>query len=495
MHDILKDTLARSFGHESFRPGQREVVETLLAGGDVLAVMPTGSGKSLCYQLPALLLPGVTLVVSPLIALMKDQVDALRARGLPATFINSDLEAGEAERRLAEVIEGRHKLLYVAPERLRGDRFLEALASTRVSLFAVDEAHCISRWGHDFRPDYARLGRLAARFGRPPVGAFTATATPAVRADIRVCLGLESGRETVVGLDRPNLRLRVVSASGPAAKLAAALVALRRSGVVPTDGDVPRDSAVGGSAVVYCATRRNVEAAAAGLQRSGVVAEPYHAGLPKERRREIQDRFMADDLPVVVATNAFGLGIDKPDIRVVIHHDVPGSVEAYWQEAGRAGRDGLPAECLLLFRARDLKTQEFFVDLANPRAEDLEAVLRVILRAAVPVVEFDPAALASAFPGLSGAGGIEAAVKVLEREGVVWRLPASFGRMRLRILRREEPLPVDFAGLAEKRMADLARLARMVEYVESPGCRRRNVLAYFGETTGAERCGACDRCA
>ncbi|MBI5368029.1 MAG: ATP-dependent DNA helicase RecQ, partial [Planctomycetes bacterium] len=340
----LEESLHAHFGHRAFREGQREVVEALAGGASALVFMPTGAGKSLCYQLPALLRPGVTLVVSPLIALMKDQVDALSERGLPATFINSTLDAETAWERLRGLEEGAYKLVYVAPERFKNERFLAALAGLRIGLFAVDEAHCISQWGHDFRPDYARLKLAIDRLGRPPVAAFTATATPRVRRDIAEQLGLPlDAREFFIGFDRKNLFFRIDQVAGAEDKLDAIRESVVGFGLVKGGRTTHT-----GSAIVYCSTRKNVELVAGALGRLRLPTLAYHAGLADARRKEVQDLFMADDAPVVVATNAFGLGIDKPDIRAVLHYDLPGSVESYYQEAGRAGRDGDPAECRLL---------------------------------------------------------------------------------------------------------------------------------------------------
>jgi ATP-dependent DNA helicase RecQ len=346
------DALQQTFGHAGFRLGQEAVVQAVLDGRDVLAVMPTGAGKSLGYQLPAVLLPGVTLVVSPLIALMKDQVDDLTRRGIPAAALHSLLSPGERRDAMEAARNGRLKLLYVAPERFASEVFLRMLPELSVARFAVDEAHCVSEWGHEFRPDYRTLARAASlcrrsdgRAGRPPMAALTATATPEVREDIVSLLALDAPDVFVAGFDRPNLHLNVRRVSGEAAKAA----------LLP--------KLVGtGAALVYAATRRSAETAAGILSEAGVKAQAYHAGLPEETRTRVQDAFAAGALRVVCATNAFGMGIDRPDIEAVVHYEVPGSLEAYYQEIGRAGRDGRPAEVTLLWSYADVHTREFLIE-------------------------------------------------------------------------------------------------------------------------------------
>ncbi len=347
MVDRVTEALKRHFGFDRFRPGQREVVDAILEGRPVVAVMPTGAGKSLCYQLPAMLLDGVTLVVSPLIALMKDQVDSLRARGIPAAYVNSTLSAAEQRQALGDAAAGRIKLLYLAPERFRFAGARAALKRLPLALFAVDEAHCISQWGHDFRPDYKQLGYAAADLQAPRVAAFTATATARVRQDIVDTLALQQPVVKVAGFLRDNLHLSVV----PIRKMMEKPRYARRI--------VER---CGGPAIVYCATRKNCEEAAAKLIQAGIEAVVYHGGLDDAQRRDAQDAFAQRDDLVIVATNAFGMGVDKPNVRAVIHWDLPGSVDAYYQEAGRAGRDGEPAWCVMLFTYADTRIHEFFID-------------------------------------------------------------------------------------------------------------------------------------
>ncbi len=353
MRADLTDSLHRHFGHRTFRPGQEEVVRAVLSGRDVLAVMPTGSGKSLGYQLPALLLPGLTLVVSPLIALMKDQVDELSRKGIAAGALHSLQSPDERRATLRAAKEGTLRLLYVSPERFASDAFDALLPDLPVGLFAVDEAHCVSQWGHDFRPDYRRLAGAARRCrradggeGRPPMAAFTATATPEVREDVALLLGLVNPRVFVAGFDRPNIRLEVRRVSGDREKR-----------------EVLPDLVRGKRALVYAATRKSAERAASVLAEAGVAAAAYHAGLPDAERTRAQEGFASGALLVVCATNAFGMGIDRPDVEAVVHYELPGSLEAYYQEVGRAGRDGRAATATLLWNFVDVRTREFLIDL------------------------------------------------------------------------------------------------------------------------------------
>jgi ATP-dependent DNA helicase RecQ len=349
-----ESALREVFGHQEFRPGQREVVEAQLAGRDVLAVAPTGSGKSISYWVPAIIGGGLTLVVSPLIALMKDQVDRLRSLGVGAGFINSTQDRAEQVAALRAAASGQLRLLYVAPERFARAGFLDRVAELGITRFVVDEAHCISSWGHDFRPDYRQLDRALNACGRPPVAGFTATATPRVRADVAQSLGMRDPLVVVTGFNRPNLTLAAQRCRGEAGKREALLARLR-----PGDGRT----------LVYTGTVVAAEELAALLAGRGARAAAYHGRLPDEERRRVQEGFATGQIDVVVATSAFGMGVDFPDIRQVFHCHAPGSLEAYYQEAGRAGRDGEPAECVLLWSPADRDLQSFFVEQAYPEGD------------------------------------------------------------------------------------------------------------------------------
>ena len=363
--DQARELLSRFYGYRDFRPAQVPVIESLLAGHDALAIMPTGAGKSICFQIPALIFPGLTLVISPLISLMKDQVDALAEQGIPATYINSSLSLAESDARLSAIAQGRYKLVYVAPERLSTSYFQYIIDKQTISMVAVDEAHCISQWGQDFRPSYLKIVEFLQRLPRrPAVAAFTATATAQVRADIIRILQLHEPETVVTGFDRPNLRFEVLR---PKDKRTALLQLLSER----------RDK----SGIVYCATRKTVEQVCGLLQEAGFAATRYHAGLDADERKENQEAFICDRSPVMAATNAFGMGIDKSNVSYVIHYNMPKSVEAYYQEAGRAGRDGSPADCILLYSSGDVTTAKFLIFNSSAENEELTDEERQMVQA------------------------------------------------------------------------------------------------------------------
>jgi ATP-dependent DNA helicase RecQ len=463
--EALERALRERFGHGGFRAGQRDVAEAVLAGRDVVAVMPTGAGKSLCYQLPATLLEGTTVVVSPLIALMKDQVDALQGLGVAAAAIHSGLSLGARRQAEAALAHGAIDLLYVAPERLARPAFVEALRRATVARLVVDEAHCISQWGHDFRPDYRRLGGLRATLG-VPAAAFTATATPDVRADIAAQLRLDSPVELVTGFERPNLTLAVHRCRTRAERLTVL-------------EDVVRE--LGGPGLVYVATRRAAEFWSGALAQLGLRSAAYHAGLGDAERTRIQETFLAGKLDAIAATNAFGMGIDKPDIRFVLHAEAPGSIEAYYQEAGRAGRDGKPARCTLLFSGADLRTQEFFLEGANPAPGVFHRVWKLLGEAGSDE-EIEDSIATDAAQRMAAATAARLLRQGAESAGVA--------------LGEGEP-PIDLSTCEDKRARDRRRLEDVIRYATSRGCRTRFIYDYFAGTAAGgavPRCGTCDVC-
>ena len=553
----LLQILSDRFGFDAFRPGQSEIVQHVVDGDDALVVMPTGAGKSLCFQHPAVARGGTTLVVSPLIALMKDQVDGLIAKGIRATFINSSLSMSERQDRMEKLHAGHWELLYVAPERF-SSRFMKEIRDVDIRMLAIDEAHCLSQWGHDFRPDYLRLGKVRDQLlstGRNmPTVALTATATPRVQDDIVKTLGLEQPRRFIQGFDRTNLALEVVQVGGLRDKQA----------LLP-------DLVRGSTSLVYCATRKNVEKATKALREAGVKGvEAYHGGLMPDARSRVQDDFMSGRLRCVVATNAFGMGVDKSDVRVIVHWDIPGTIEAYYQEIGRAGRDGLPSRVVLLFNKSDRRTQEFFITMGHPPAAYVQAVWDRIAAEATNPVFLTREQLAERLP--DDAGGDRTAsscIYVLQREGWVRRIhPADrparvilsthpppgvpkgrrgqvleevrdrlqefpgdalqvkperlaehLGMERdqlsaalrgleergylswrpaeriggVELLRPGEPLILDEKRLQKRRQEEFAKLDKMMDYAGTR-CRRHFLLSYFGQTPPYESCGTCDMC-
>jgi ATP-dependent DNA helicase RecQ len=558
----LEDCLRERFGLDQFRTGQREVIETVLDRRDCLCVMPTGGGKSLCYQLPSLLHGGVTLVVSPLIALMKDQVDGLIERGIRATLINSTIDTATQNERIAAMERGEFDLVYVAPERFRSNRFNEVVSRTRIALLAVDEAHCISEWGHDFRPDYTRLGRARKRLGNPPTIALTATATDHVRRDICEQLELHDPKVFITGFDRPNLRYEVRYASSEPAKQGVLTELMKQSP---------------GAGIVYCSSRKRCEEVSAflrgELKRKSLV---YHAGMQIDERRKAQDTFMNGRDLVVVATNAFGMGVDKSDIRFVVHYNMPGTVEAYYQEAGRAGRDGNESLCMLLYAPGDRFIQEFFIESEYPNRAVVAAIYDFLAHQPDDPIEMTQQEIKERLGLEISDMGVGASLKLLEAAGALERLrprenmgiiridsevslvgllpqnatvqrkvlsalerlvamnssddtyfsphslaqrldldPVQFSRAihelrdklpieyvppfrgnAVRMLDRDRKLGtlgIDFDELDKRRQREYEKLDQVINYAVGHQCRRRTILAYFGDRSPVQ-CGHCDNC-
>lgn len=481
----VQEALRTYFGFDELRPGQDEVVQAIMAGRDAMGIMPTGGGKSLCYQLPALCRPGLTVVVSPLIALMKDQVDALQARGIPAAAINSSLGAEEYRQVMQALRFGELKIVYVAPERFAQEGFMTLLRGVQISLLAVDEAHCLSQWGHDFRPDYLRLGKVREALGYPQTVALTATATAHVREDILTTLQLKEPAVVISGFGRDNLDFAITHCESRKAKF-------ERIGQVVTRWK---------TGIVYCSTRKNVMLVFEELSARHVNAVAYHAGMTDEERAFSQEAFVSGRADVVVATNAFGMGIDRSDVRFVVHFEIPGSVEAYYQEAGRAGRDGNPAACELLFNHADLKTQEFFFEGSNPPISLIRSLYNFLRFESDPTThevhitvdamaermgkEVNPMAVGTALSCLSHAGAIQR-----------FDVPGQLTR-GTRLLKPElnfECLEIDRNSLEEKARRDHLKIEAMTRFAYSVGCRQQWILDYFGETN-SEACGHCDVCA
>jgi ATP-dependent DNA helicase RecQ len=479
LKDRLEKGLKDLFGFADFHPGQEEVVTRVMQGEDTLAILATGAGKSLCYQLPALLLDGTTVVVSPLIALMKDQLDVLAERGFRDNVaLNSTLSEDQEATAVARIARGEIKIVFVTPEKLEDEQFLSILKSIDVPLFVVDEAHCISQWGHDFRPAYLALGQAIAALGNPTVLALTATATPAVREDILLQLGIPNTKTIVKGFDRPNLRYEVIRAESEAAKLKS-LKGLFENGL-------------DGTGIIYTATIKNALEVQKYLHdQLDLPAAVYHSKLQKHDRVSVHELFMGEAIRAVVATNAFGLGIDKPNIRFVIHYDLPGSVEAYTQEAGRAGRDGHQSRCILLYRMSDTRVQNYFLTGKYPDIEDVQKVFGTL--------EY----FGGQADGVSLADLRKISQLPLTKLKVVLALlkKACFIEMRARsryglthdALKNRE-LVLSLTNYDTKKSYDQSKLAMMLQYSETRSCRRKFILNYFGEDYERETCGQCDNC-
>ena len=550
--DPLK-ILQEQFHIPSFRPGQKEIIDTILSGKDILGIMPTGAGKSICYQIPSLIFDGVSIVISPLIALMKDQVDALRELKIPATFINSTLSLDEAQQRINDVRRGYYKLLYIAPERFYSAAFMKLISQINVSFVAVDEAHCISQWGHDFRPSYLKLKTIISYIGNPPVAAFTATATKEVREDILKQLDRPQARVFISGFDRPNLKYFAATLSNDEKNAEM----LR---ILPT---------IKGSGIVYVSTQRAVETIAELLNGNGLKAIGYHGGMDKVKRHEAQDKWLSNEAPVIVATNAFGMGIDKFDVRFVLHYNMPGSLEAYYQEAGRAGRDGKTSYCILFYNYQDRKLQEFFIENNYPPQEVLEAVYNFLFdlqreeiyltyREIGEVCGANEMSVASTIKLFEQYGILQRmnrqtitfqvdfsvnekeaiekvarahiqkrivkwllpydgvplplenllnaekltqeqfsnAIREIEHKGILIYTPPFRGR-GIKITSQRVPwekIGIDFKIYEQRMQRQYEKLDLLENYIEKRICRRKYLLGYFGEKYGKSNCQACDIC-
>ena len=470
-YEQARAVLRKHFGYDDFRGAQKDAIRSILKGRDTLVLMPTGGGKSLCFQIPAMVLDGCTIVISPLISLMKDQVENACRAGVPATFINSTLTPGEIRERMAAARSGSIKLLYMAPERAENDRFVAQLKQMNIGMLAVDEAHCLSQWGHEFRPSYMKLGPLRDEL-KCRVIALTATATVEVRRDILTHLHMRDPLVLAGGFDRPNLKWHVVRAESSWEKDRQLCTLLRRE-------------LKGGVALVFASTRKKVDGIADMLNARSIRSSGYHAGVKSTERSTLQERFINEEAGVVVATNAFGMGIDKPNVRLVIHYDMPAGLEAYYQEAGRAGRDGGEADCVLLHAYRDRFTHQFMIDGAHPSEPTIRETFRKLNAPGAPrdLTGFakwskqNSREVGSVLRVLGDAG----IVRVEKRTGQIEVLSSVIARSSLQRAER-----------ARKR--EMLRLERMEQYAYCTKCRRRYVMDYFGDQS-FRTCAGCDNCA
>ncbi len=478
----IQDALSL-FSYTSLRNGQSEAIQDVLEKRDSLVVMPTGSGKSLCFQIPACLFEGLTIVVSPLIALMKDQVDALQRKDIPATFINSSLSSDAQNKRIIAMQSGAFRIVYVAPERFRSTRFTYALQDIPIQLLAIDEAHCISEWGHDFRTDYRKLKQVRIDLGSPPTIALTATATPEVQQDIISALGLERPKIHVRGFERENLFFEV------------AQVRTQKEKFDRIDALINHHK--NQSFVIYCATRKQCEEVVGNLKKRGIKTGMYHGGLSDAARRKEQEKWIDDKTPVLVATNAFGMGVDKSNVRAVIHFNIPGSLEAYYQEAGRAGRDGIDANCLLLFSIADRGIHEFFIENTHPSKMLFEKLWRYINNLGKGSHSVDLKLMAKSFSTPTWrvhVMGLESALRTLQFMGFIEYLKQGCLES-ISVYDVSVGLDLDWRGLNQRRAIANGQLKNILEYAASTGCRQSHIVNYFGgEPRFSKGCQKCDQC-